>query len=570
MKIAHVSGISILKAVVIIIAVGSFIYGNTLINEMFWDDYDGVVNNQYIRSWEYLPNYFSESLIAGANGVNNYWRPLVLLSFSIDFKIGGLEPIIYHLQNIFWHILASILILILARKLGLSVFVGLLAALFFLVHPLQTEAVAYVSGRADPMHLVFMLAGLIYFIKAVQKKFSKKYYLSAVLFFILALLTRERSIIFPLLVSLYLLTLWRKGKPFDLWRKKIVYVLPFFVMGVTYVILRMTCLQFNDNFDEIGVNNVNSLSWYGSILFFIKAWAVYAGLILWPVDLHMTRLVDIPKTFFDYWVVAGVILLGSITVGSVRLFKKEKIFIFGIGWICIGLVPTLYTSRMQGSLAEHWLYPVLPGLFLISAFYLERLIYWLKSKQFTYGILATIFVILIVFSITTIKRNIDWKNPIDFYEKNISVGGRSDIIYTNLGMAYSSVERYDEALEMYELAIAQHKGMFQPWYNMGNIYRIQGQHEKALDAYKKAIALNDVFLPIYKNSAIVYMNQGKNDEAINIMNKFIKRFPNSAEALYNIAIIYYKNGDDEKAREYMKKVLDIEPDNREVKALLSR
>ena len=568
MNIIHnIRNISTVKAVIVIIAVGFLVYGNTIVNEMFWDDYDNIVNNQYIHSWEHFPKYFSENLIAGAGIINNYWRPLLLLSFSVDYKIGGLEPFAYHLQNIFWHIVASILILILARKLAFSIFAGLLAALFFLVHPLQTEAVTYIAGRADPMHVALMLAGLIYFIKAVQGVFSRKYYFGAIAFFILALLVRERSIIFILLIFLYLIILYNKNVT-HLWRKKIIYILPFVAIGIVYVVLRSTILHFEDNFDEIREHNISSFGWYSGILVYLKAFAIYIKLIFWPAQLYMTRIISMPKGLWDPYVISGVILTGTVVFSSIRLFKKEKIFIFGIFWFFIALIPTLYTIQMQGFLAEHWLYPALPGLFIVLAFYLDRLMHGLKSVYILHSVLIIVLSVLILFSIRTIIRNTDWQNPIRFYEKNISLGGKSAIIYTNLGMAYADKKEYDKAVDMYKIAIINNEYMFQPWYNMGNIYRIRKEDKQSLEAYQKAIECNKGFLPAYKNSAIVYIEQGKYEKAINIMNAFINSFPYNANALYDTAIIYYQKGDHKKAKEYMRRVLEIQPDNKEVQKLL--
>jgi len=301
---------NIFIAMAIIIFVGFLTYGNTMKNEMFWDDYNGIVNNQYIQSWKYFPKYFSESLISGSGNVNNYWRPVILLSLSVDYKIGKLEPFVYHLQNLFWHILAGVLILLLARQLSINIFWGTLIALLFLVHPVQTEAVAYISGRADPMHLSFMLAGLFCFIKSIRKVFSVKYYIGAIFFFVLALLTKERAIMFTPLLMLYLVTLYQP-EALNTWRKKITILVPFFVISLVYVLLRVTILHFSSNTYEMNVNDFQALTFFQSIILYIKVFVAYLSLIIWPVNLHMIRGINIPTKLLSIDVVIGIFLIGT-------------------------------------------------------------------------------------------------------------------------------------------------------------------------------------------------------------------------------------------------------------------
>src|SRR5574344_2749880 len=122
------------------VIVGFFIYANSLPNKLFWDDDDMITNNIYIKDWSYLPNYFSENLIAGAGQVSNYWRPLLLVSFAVDYHIFGLNQAGYHLVNLFWHLLSAWLIYLLLYQLSKKQWLSFLPALLFLVHLLQTEA----------------------------------------------------------------------------------------------------------------------------------------------------------------------------------------------------------------------------------------------------------------------------------------------------------------------------------------------------------------------------------------------------------------------------------------------
>ena len=101
----------------VLLVVGLIIYGNSFNNEFFWDDDDSIVNNIYIKDWKYLDNYFLENLIAGAGQVTDYYRPILLICFSLDYHFWGLEPFGFHLTNTFLHIIAAFLIFLLLRRL---------------------------------------------------------------------------------------------------------------------------------------------------------------------------------------------------------------------------------------------------------------------------------------------------------------------------------------------------------------------------------------------------------------------------------------------------------------------
>ena len=103
-------------ALTFFLIIGLAIYGNSFDNQLFWDDDDNIINNVYIKDWRYLPNFFTESLISGAGQVSNYWRPLLLMSFAIDYRLWGLAPFGFHLTNVLLHLIAAWLIFLLLNK----------------------------------------------------------------------------------------------------------------------------------------------------------------------------------------------------------------------------------------------------------------------------------------------------------------------------------------------------------------------------------------------------------------------------------------------------------------------
>ncbi len=557
------------KVLVFLLAIGLVVYVNSFINDMFWDDYDSVVNNQYIRSWQYLPNYFSENLTAGAGIHDNYWRPLLLISFSVDYGIGGIEPFFYHFQNFFWHLVASLLVFLIGLKLSKKLLTGFLASLFFLVHPLQTEAVTYVAGRADPMHTALMLGSFFLFLHYPSS--GKNFHLFwSLLLFILAILTKERAIILPFILTAYILLI-----PLNIytqnWKQKILLLAPYFTIAAIYALLRLTLLHFANTFDLGAQTILRSATLWQKMLVFLAGLGTYAKLILWPDKLYMEKVLPIPDSFFAPMVLLGIISLVLSIFLIWQSFKKNKLIAFCLLSFFATLLPSMYIYPIQGLLYEHWLYPAFPWLFLAIAFSLSKYLNDEKSTKLVPSAYFAIILLAIIsaFSLRTIIRNQDWQNPIKFYEKNISLNGVSGRVYTNLGMAYDDAHLPGKAIQTYQKAInISGNTLFQPWYDMANTLGQLGKIDTAIDAYNQAIKLNPNFAPNYTNLAKIYADQKDFKQAIAVLQNAEKFNPHQISILYAIAAISSNSGDFATAKIYAQKILDLDPTNQQAKDLL--
>ena len=163
---------------------------------MFWDDKDSILNNLYVHDWGYFLQYFSENLIAGAGFFSNFWRPMLLTVFSLEWHLWGGWPLGYHFVSTAFHIANAILIFRILHTLFQKHRVAILTALIFLVHPLQSESVTYIAGMADPLSVFFILLGIFFFLKFrvshVMLWKSKLYFLSLLIYF-LPLISKKTS-----------------------------------------------------------------------------------------------------------------------------------------------------------------------------------------------------------------------------------------------------------------------------------------------------------------------------------------------------------------------------------------
>lgn len=551
-------------AIIIFIVLGCAVYFNALNSQFLWDDGNTVVNNTYIKDWRYLPNFFSDNFFEGSNMTGGYWRPAFLLSLSLDYRIGGLTPAIYHLDNLIWHILAAILVYIILLKLFKNKPACFLTALIFLLHPLQIEGVTYVSGRGEPMSAALLLLSFLFFWKYANEKRRLLNFLFSVVFFALALLVHERTAVFPAIILLYIFTLYR-GTYLAGWKKKLLAASPFLSIGILYAVLRLTILRFSNNFDPVISGDIGAAAFIGKfMLASLKAIAVYAGLLVFPAKLYMEKSVTLPASFFDGYVIAGIALVMASIAGFFASLKRKKIFAFGIGWFWIFLSISLYAYPAMGMLWEHWLYLPMVGLWMPLSIIAAEKIKKAGNPLIKAAIILVIIAFLAGISIRTVIRNNDWRDPITFFEKNVAIGGSSARIYNELGSAYKDTGRNDEAIATYKKSAELDNQMFQPWYNMGVIYEINGDLELAKMAYSQALARDFSSIPAYEGLAIIAIKNENIDGAIVLYKKILEIYPQDETTLLNIGACYYQQGKKEEARAYLEQAQALDPKNQDI------
>ncbi len=558
------------KVFAILFAVGFIVYMDSFVNGLFWDDYDSIVNNQYIRSFDHLPYYFTRNLTAGAGITDNYWRPLLLVSFATDYAVGGLEPFFYHFQNFAWHLAASILVFLVGIKLFRNKTAGLVAALLFLVHPLQTEAVTYAAGRADPMHTALMLGSIYLLFRHIESKKYQSLAWSLVLF-ILSLLAKERAIVLPVILALSLFLVPLDGY-IRTWKQKLLLLSPYVAIAGLYAMARMTVLHFADTFDPGVTTILQGTTPWEKALVFLAGIGTYAKLIVWPDRLYMEKSLPLPDSILDPMVIFGAVILALSAFLIFSSFKRKKLITFCFLAFFATLLPSMYVYPVQGLLYEHWLYPAFPWLFLGigigSSAYLDGT---KRLRKISPVLRASITcVVIVAFGIRTIVRNSDWQNPIRFYEKNVALGGVSARVYTNLGMAYDDAHLPGKAILTYRDAIElSGNTLFQPWFDMGNTLTQQKRTDEALDAYRHSIEINPRFIAASLNSAKIYADRKDFGAAINILKNAEGSNPNQPSLLSAIAIISVNAGDFGTAETYANRILTPDPHNPEAEQIIS-
>ena len=579
--------------ILILAAAGFLVYAFNSNNPLFWDDDDWIKGNVFIHDFSHLKEIFTENVLSGFGLNGNYYRPLLLLSFAFNYVIGGIEPLGYHLVSNGLHIANGILIFLLLRAF-ISQRSAFLAALLFLIHPLQTEAVTYISGRGDPMSVFFMLTGLWLLIKGqpavLEIRRKRLYFTASLAMMILGILSRETAVLFPVLLMIYYIAFLTAKPFFRAFKEALIKSLPYWTVAIVYFVLRLTVFNFKNTLNFYSQANEYTRHLSYRLYTFGEVLIEYFKLIFVPVGLHMER--DLPvKTSIFQWPVplAAAILTVIIFIGIILLRRSKKpepntydpeprLWFFGWFWFFAALGPVSGIVPINALIYEHWLYLPLIGFFALATFYFDKFLDFLKSRS-TIGhklLVAALIGYFGFFGAAAAKRNLAWGDTESFYRDILKYNPASVRILNNLGNLYSGKDEPAKAIDFYQRAISSPLGNIfaQPHYNLGNVYRDQGHLDKATVEYNKAIEIDPSFPFAYQNLAAIYAGQGDLASAALMLEKVKKLRPQEPRVYYNLALIYLAQRKDELALENLKIALSLAANDPEalaqIKAVLGK
>ncbi len=470
------------KTLILFAIIGFVIYGIMLTGELLWDDKSLVIENKFIKSFSYWIEWFTTSAAAGSGGVSNVYRPLATMINTVLYHLFGLSPAAFHTFNILLHILNTYLVFVLFKQLRFAQLGAGLAALIFLVHPVQAESVSYVAGLPDVLSACFILLGLIIFTKNNN---SITHFGLIIMVTILALLSKESGVVlFPLsvLALLYLNFAHRI-------RVRTSHYINLTLIGtltIVYIALKMTVFNFTGTgglnpFESTYTQNLDI-----RIYTFFAAIFEYVRLIFFPAILNFER------TFLAYANPAGKSMVGLLiliaSIGGIiyALYKRQVIYAFSVLWFLIALFPVSGIIIPVNSVYyEHWLYIPLIGILALIPFFYEK--YDMERSRNT---LIFICVILIIAGgVRTVARNYQWIDPHRFYEYELSMTQKSGRLFNQAGQLYFDEKQYDIAEGYFKKGIEMDTDVRLPElrYNLASSYLAQKELEPAIDMYFQAL-----------------------------------------------------------------------------------
>lgn len=559
-------------AVLLLITIGIAIYAWSLPNEMFWDDDDFILKNRYIKEWRYLPEFFTQNLVAGAHLNSNYWRPLLLIVFATEWSLWKDWAPGWHAVNTGFHIADTILLFFIILTLFRNRTLALCTALIFLTHPIQVETVVYVNSLGDSLSVFFMFASIYLYLKYRLSKqsalMSRFYYLSVALF-PLALLSKESGILLPCFIGICDFIILNPQRSF---LQRIVIILrsiwPFALLAAVYILLRATKLNFVNTFNFYNEDTEFTSNPWLRLINFFQVLQIYFGLIFFPYDLRVERLLEVPKTFFQPAVAFGSVVFSGLVAAAFVNWKKRPVITFGILWFFIGLILTsnLFVA-INALVYEHFLYVPIIGIALV--------IVWLSIQYAQKHGLQKTFIkafilIIIVYCGWSVKRVFEWRTAIGFYENLIKYSPNSYRVINNLGMEYADKGIQDKAEATYLKAITADPKNPVAYHNIAGTYRDTGRVDLALKTFHKAIELDPKFIFSYRSLAQIYFDRKNYAAARWALEEYFNRSDDQENAVELLIYVAQQEGNREALRQYLQLKQTLKPNDPSVTEALNQ
>lgn len=561
----------------ILISVIFLVYYDSFNNLFLYDDLPFLTENPAVRNLDLnsAMSYFTDkdTVSSSRDLAKDVWRPFMTLSFAIDYKLWKLDARLYHIENTSLHAINAILVYILVALILGDSLAAFIAALIFAIHPVQTGAVTWVSGRSNMLFLLFFLSALIFHVKNRRSGVRALYYCLSLILFVFSLFSKEMAIVLPALLILYDMHFY----PIASIRKVhggaikyyVKYYLPFFLIAAYYLSAR---------FSALGTFAQQENRWGGDIftnaLMTLKALAGYIRLIVIPVNLRVEYLVDAPRAVFDRDVLAAIFVL-ALAAALYRILRRDKAASFWMLWFFLSLIPVYNIVPFKAVMAERFLYLPLIGFAAIAGMGLSKLYKDPKASfAMRAGTVAALASLLTFYGALSISRNIEWRDELSFYACEALRSPMNPKAHYNLGFIYArkakAAERCDrkEAALYYMVAIEEFKNtlLLKPdsqiaYFGLGNAYNSMGKYGLAIKALRKAAALKGN-ADIYNNLAFAYYRNNMYDEAIASSRNALKIDPRHVNAWTNLGNAYSAKGEDGKAARALAMAAELKKEKR--------
>lgn len=487
-------------AILLLLGLAGGLYLNSLGNDFQYDDRHSIRENPHLRSLANLPAFFLDAEMFSRDPDKAMYRPLVLVSLALNHAWSGYEVHSYHLVNILLHALCAVLVWGILRQIGRPVCTALLGALIFVVHPLCSEPVNYISSRSELLAALGVL-GSFWFYQLARRRSRCWPWVASVALFVLGLLSKSVAIVLP---ALLLCSDFSRG---HLERRSFRRYLPYGLVALGYLLLVRGFVH-----KAVFAQPVRPLDiQLGTQL---KALSYYAKLLFMPVDLSVHHAfsesgLDAPATL------ASLLLVVSLMICFACCGKSHRGVFLGLGWVVLTLAPT-FVVPLNVLVNEHRLYlPLVGAIILLSG--LERLE---RIPGLSWGTMLVVGLL----GILVIQRNALWENELTLWSE----------------------------------AARQAPGEVRPYVYMGNYLRENGAPEKALELYREALELEPKLVAARNNLGNAYRQLQRWDEAIANYQAVLADHPQAEDVRYNLGRVYQEAGQPEKAR---RAYLLVSPDN---------
>jgi hypothetical protein len=446
--------------VLLVAALAAAVFAMTVGHPFVWDDAYNVVDNVAIRDLAHVPGFFTEAWGAQAaeamnRAINaNYWRPVALTSYAVDYALFGLSPVAFHATNVLIHAGVTVLVLLLGWRLARpasprELRAVVLGACLFAVHPIHTEVVAVITYRTDLLAALLYAAGLVLWLGTPERALGatrRARWVWVPLCYAAGLASKEMAVTLPLAIGVMeLLGLPPQATRTRLWRR-LLPLGPSAAVLVGYLLLRAALLE------------PPAYTYFGDAPGAVVAWTMlgvlglYVRLLVapWPLNpFYDWSVLPLRQGPGDAVVILGALALAAWLVAGVVAWRRGHAGLaFGLALFLVVLVPVSQIVPVVVAAAERFLYLASAGPLIAVPVAAAR---WLgRARPTALRPLAALgAVAVLLLGGLTLLRSHDWRSDRAILEANVRDWPESYNAWYGLARLAEREGRRDEAARIY-------------------------------------------------------------------------------------------------------------------------
>ncbi len=527
-----------------------------------YDDPDYVTHNPHVErgltaegiSWAFVTRHTGN------------WHPLTWISHMADCQVYGLSPGGHHFSSLLLHVANTLLLFGVLRRLTGALWRSALVAALFAWHPLHVESVAWVSERKDVLSAFFWFLALGAYGRYAEKSKVqgpksevRGFYLLALLFFVLGLLSKPMVVTLPFV--LLLLDYWPLQRSPELsersvavpWSKLVWEKLPFFLLAAI-----ASTVTFFAQKSGGAVSSLHDVTFPQRLANAPIACIRYLRKMFWPSDLAI--IYPLRDSWAVWQIIGAAFLLAAITLLAVATRRSRPYLFIGWLWFLGMLVPVIGLVQVgRQSMADRYTYLPLVGVFIMLVWAAAD---WLqcRSKPKLQVVPALVTVLLIGCTGLTWFQARTWRNSTTLFTHALAVKAGGAFAHADLGAALAGSGRLDEAVAEYEAALKLKPGNPIALLGLGLINARQGKDGPAMDYFGAALRSRPDYAEARYNIGLLLAAQGKTDEAIEQYKECLRLLPDVSEAHYSLANALVAQGKLAEAADHYRASLRLEPD----------
>jgi protein O-mannosyl-transferase len=506
-------------AVTLVLVVAALINSNLLRNGfIYFDDPELVVDNYAIR--ELTPKTVAHFF---TTPVQMTYEPLGLLSYAIDYKMGQLDPAVYHASSVFYHLLTVVAVFALFRVFTKNFYAAIFIAAAFAIHPVNVDTVAWVATRNNILATLFYVCALLLYTLYLERDLKIQYLVLSAIVFVLACASKSSAVILSVILLLWDFYYGRS------WTQRVLLEkVPFVVISAIFGLVTL----------KVRTDVIPPVAYTGldRVLLYCYSLADYVVRLLFPFRLSMAYTYpEKAGNLLPVQYVLAPLALYAIYWGLKKLGIARRILIVGLAFFALNILLSQSTMLIDNFKASRYAYLAYLGLFLILADLHEQMRTatsgWRRSARGVW--MAALPVVAVGFAYLTYQRNFVWKDTVSLFDDVIAKEPNMAWVYNNRGIEKYKANDLDEAARDFNHALALDPRYPLAVYYRGVIASLRGDTKSALADFDTTIGLVPDFANAYNDRGKLRTALGDPQGAIADLTRALELSTYLVEAYFN-------------------------------------